>query len=266
MQTEFIANAHGAELPSSQQDAFTARREVPIQLSAFEGPLDLLLFLIRRNEIDLYDIPIAAITDQYLAILGEIEAASLDIAGDFFVMAATLMYLKSRLLLPTPELPDADEDEEDEPLDPRWELVQQLLEYRKVKAAAQGLAHCLSQHQDHLPRHVVMQTEAATERPLEPSDRMALWNTFNTVLKRLKVRLRSGDIHDEPVTTAERMEAIVNRLSNTSHFTFSELLNVNGLSLSFAVSTFLALLELARLGTLRISQTEGFADILCERC
>ena len=99
-----------------------------IKLSVFEGPLDLLLFLIRKHEIDIYDIPIGLVFDQYLDALSEMQEVNLEIAGDFFVMAATLMEIKSRLLLPKQQR-TLSEDEDDEDLDPRWELVHQLLEY-----------------------------------------------------------------------------------------------------------------------------------------
>ena len=115
-----------------------------IKLSVFEGPLDLLLFLIRKHEIDIYDIPIGLVFDQYLDALSEMQEVNLEIAGDFFVMAATLMEIKSRLLLPKQQR-TLSEDEDDEDLDPRWELVHQLLEYKKFKEAAESL-DTLSDH------------------------------------------------------------------------------------------------------------------------
>ncbi|MDV7395814.1 segregation/condensation protein A, partial [Arthrospira platensis SPKY1] len=130
-----------------QEDALTRAVEHPIHLPVFEGPLDLLLFLIRRNEIDIYDIPIETVTRQYLEVLRQNEPLELDTAGDFFVMAATLMYIKSRMLLPQDEKPH-EEDEGNEGTDPRWELVQQLLQYRKFKEAAAALDRLMEQAQN----------------------------------------------------------------------------------------------------------------------
>ncbi|MGB0290509.1 MAG: segregation and condensation protein A [Opitutales bacterium] len=105
------------------EEALIPNNEFAVSLPAFEGPLDLLLYLIRRNEVDIYDIPIETVTRQYIEILGSMEELDLEIAGEFFVMAATLMYIKSRLLLPKKDQ-GANEDVEDESIDPRWELVQ----------------------------------------------------------------------------------------------------------------------------------------------
>ena len=118
------------DLPISE-DALAGGLEMSVRLNVFEGPLDLLLFLIRKNEIDIYDIPIAEVTRQYMGVLRSMKSLSLDVAGEFFVMAATLMYIKSRMLLPTDERAVQAEDEPDSDADPRWQLVEQLLEYKK---------------------------------------------------------------------------------------------------------------------------------------
>ena len=110
--------------------------DLPIRLDVFEGPLDLLLFLIRKNEIDIYDIPIEKVTQQYLEILRTQEKDNLELAGDFFVMAATLMYIKSRMLLPVESRPEEEVAAADEGQDPRWALVQQLIQYKRVKETA----------------------------------------------------------------------------------------------------------------------------------
>ncbi|NCG08271.1 MAG: segregation/condensation protein A, partial [Verrucomicrobia bacterium] len=117
------------------KEALVPNNDLAVRLPAFEGPLDLLLYLIRRNEVDIYDIPIVTVTQQYIDILGSMDELDLEVAGEFFVMAATLMYIKSRLLLPKKDQ-GTNEDVEDESIDPRWELVQQLLEYKKFKEAA----------------------------------------------------------------------------------------------------------------------------------
>ena len=112
--------------------------EFPVKLTVFEGPLDLLIFLIRKNEIDIYDIPMEVVTRQYIDYLETMDHLNLEVAGDFFVMASTLMYIKSRMLLPPREQPPEEEVDEQN-LDPRWELVQQLLEYRRYKSLAGNL-------------------------------------------------------------------------------------------------------------------------------
>ena len=113
------------------EDAIVPSIDYSIRLNIFEGPLDLLLFLIRKNEIDIYNIPIEKVTSQYLDVIYNMDKLDLEVAGDFFVMAATLMHIKSRMLLPKKERFSETEDENE--IDPRWELVQQLIEYKKFK-------------------------------------------------------------------------------------------------------------------------------------
>lgn len=246
------------------EESLAPRSQFPIQLPSFEGPLDLLLFLIRRNEIDIYDIPVEEVTRQYLDILAQMERMDLEVAGDFFVMAATLMYVKSRMLLPVHEAIEQPEEEEDE-LDPRWELVQQLLEYKKFKEASELVRRKIEVQNDYLPRQYRATNEVNEARPLKPTDRIELWNTFNVVLRRIAEKMRSGEIHDEQVTVAERMEDILDILDTRERFSFEELLTSPRLSINYVVSTFLALLELARLKRLDISQDEAFGEIWCDR-
>lgn len=236
--------------------------EHAVSLPVFEGPLDLLLFLIRKNEIDIYDIPIERITQQYLEILRAMEHQRPEEAGEFFVMAATLMQIKSRMLLPKDEqLPSLEEDEEVE-TDPRWELVQQLIEYRKFKDASGQLAELMEVAQNTLFREYFNTPEDRIERPLKPTDAVSLWNVFNQVLRRLSDRIVVGQIHDEIITIADRMEDILLGLKERRRFHFSELIT-GPVSVLYVVSTFLALLELNRLNRIRLEQDEAFADILC---
>jgi segregation and condensation protein A len=243
------------------QEPLLQSLDQPIRLPVFEGPLDLLLFLIRKDELDIYDIPIGEVTRQYLAVLHAMEKMDLDIAGDFFVMAATLMYIKSRLLLPKHEQ-DAQpvENEEDEHLDPRWQLVQQLLEYQKIKEAAAGLQGLIVRAQDYIPREFRERDEDRLHRPLDPTDRIELWNTFNLLLRRLSEKMVHGEIHRDHLTVADRMEAILQRLAAESRFTFTSLLPAHP-SAIFIVATFLAILELARLRQLELAQSADFQDI-----
>lgn len=233
-----------------------------IKLPAFEGPLDLLLFLIRKNELDIYDIPIESVTRQYIDVLHSLQQLDLEIAGEFFVMAATLMEIKSRMLLPRGQAaidPNADEDE----MDPRWELVHQLLQYKKFKEAAGTLGQLASFQQNLLPRNVIATTVAAAERPLKPADRIELWNAFNIVLRRLAEKLVVGEIEDEQVTVADKMEELLGLIQTRRQFVFSELFP-GRVTVRELVATFLAVLELTRLGRLHVRQHEAFADILCE--
>jgi len=233
-----------------------------IKLQVFEGPLDLLLFLIRKNELDIYDIPIEQVTRQYLDALFAMQQLDLGLAGEFFVMAATLMEIKSRMLLPKDQQavdPDAAAEEE---MDPRWELVHQLIQYRKFKEAAGRLGELAAERQDMIERYVSALSDRG-DRPLKPTDRIELWNVFNLVLRRLAEKLVVGEIHDEQVTVADQMEMLLARLRQQPRFAFSELFSAT-VSLRTLIATFLAVLELARLRRLRIRQDEAFADILCE--
>ena len=233
-----------------------------VSLPVFEGPLDLLLFLIRKNEIDIYDIPIARITNQYLDILRSMEHQRLEMAGEFFVMAATLMQIKSRMLLPKDEqLPGTGEEEEEE-IDPRWELVQQLIEYKKFKDAAGRLGELMEEAQNIIFREYFTKAEDKVERPLHPSDAITLWNVFNQVLRRLSEKIIIGQIHDETVTVSERMEDILVILRDRQSFRFTELIH-GEVSVHFVVSTFLAMLELTRLRRINLRQDEAFTDIVC---
>lgn len=235
-----------------------------VSLPIFEGPLDLLLFLIRKSEIDIYDIPIEHITGQYLEILRNMEHQRLEVAGEFFVMAATLMHIKSRMLLPKDEqLAGVGEDEEEE-TDPRWELVQQLIEYKKFKDAAGQIQDLMEEAQNILFREYFLKKEDRVERPLKPSDPITLWNVFNQVLRRLSEKIVIGQIHDETITIAERMEDIIFEMETKPKFRFSELIS-GPVSVPFVVSTFLALLELTRLRKIQLEQDEAFADIMCSK-
>jgi segregation and condensation protein A len=233
-----------------------------VSLPVFEGPLDLLLFLIRKNEIDIYDIPIERITHQYLDILRTMEHQRLEVAGDFFVMAATLMQVKSRMLLPKDEQVTGIDDDEGDDIDPRWELVQQLIEYKKFKEASGKLGELMDEAQNTLYRDYLVKAEDKVERPLKPSDAVSLWNVFNLVLRRLSEKIIIGQIHDETVTVAERMEDILKEIAARPQFRFSELIT-GPVSIPYVISTFLALLELTRLRKLVLTQDEAFEDILC---
>ena len=234
-----------------------------IKLQVFEGPLDLLLFLIRKNEIDIYDIPIESVTKQYVAVLRAMQQLDLEVAGEFFVMAASLMEIKSRMLLPKglhAVDPEADGDDD---MDPRWELVHQLLQYKKFKDASQGLAEMARVQRDLMERRISGRPIDSLDRPLKGVSRIELWNTFNQVLRRLAEKLVVGEIHDETVTVSDQMEWLLERMRVERTFVFSRLFE-EGVSLRRLIATFLAVLELTRLRKLRLRQDETYADIVCE--
>ena len=233
-----------------------------IKLPVFEGPLDLLLFLIRKNEIDIYDIPIVTVTQQYIDVIKSMQQLDLEIAGDFFVMAATLMEIKSRMLLPKGQHAIDPNAEAEEPMDPRWELVHQLLQYKKFKEAARELDDLATFQRDKLARYVSTLTISESDRPLTGGDRIELWNAFNFVLRRLAEKLVVGEIKDEQVTVSEQMEILLKRLETDKRFLFTSLFE-GRITLRILVATFIAVLELARLQKLHVHQDESFADIIC---
>jgi segregation and condensation protein A len=237
--------------------------DLRIKLQVFEGPLDLLLFLIRKNEIDIYDIPIESVTKQYVAVLHSMQELDLEVAGEFFVMAASLMEIKSRMLLPTElHAVDPNADGQDE-MDPRWELVHQLLQYKKFKDAAGRLSEMARLQRDLMERQFSNRPADSLDRPLRGVNRIELWNTFNQVLRRLAEKLMVGEIHDETVTVADQMEWLLGKMRAEKSFVFSNLFE-RGVSLRRLVATFLAVLELTRLSRMRLRQDEAFTDIICE--
>src|SRR4051812_237578 len=250
--------ARRAAAPSTRP--VVAEADYRIKLPVFEGPLDLLLFLIRKSELDIYDIPISTVTKQYLEVIYAMKDLQIEVAGEFFVMAATLMEIKSRMLLPKHQQafdPNADEDD----LDPRWELVHQLLQYKKFKEAAGNLGQMSLDAQNMLPRPASA-FAPASERPLHHVDRIEVWNSFNLVLRRLAEKLVVGEIHAEQVTVADQMEYLLERIKTQKSFVFSQLF-AEKITLRKLVATFLAVLELTRLKKLRVEQDAAFADILC---
>jgi segregation and condensation protein A len=245
------------------EEALVPSNDFAIRLPAFEGPLDLLLYLIRRNEVDIYDIPIEHVTTQYIEILNSMENLDLEVAGEFFVMAATLMYIKSRMLLPQKDQ-GSNQDVEDDDIDPRWELVQQLLEYKKFKEASSEIEDLILNSNDLIARIGPKEALEAVERPLKPVERVDLWNTFNQVLRRLAERITTGEINAEQVTVSDRMEFILLRFKEKPNFLFSDLFE-STTTITTIIATFLAVLELTRLGEILINQDRAFSDIRCER-
>lgn len=228
-----------------------------VKLEVFEGPLDLLLYLIKRDEIDIHDIPIEHVTRQYLEFMDLFKMLDLDVAGEFVVMAANLIYIKSRSLLPVSvQPPDEESDEED----PRWELVRQLLEYKKFKDAAAHLGQREAERQGVFPR-VVAEPEQTAERPLGDVTVFDLINAFNKVLKRIDERRENlAEIFEENFTVSDKIDLLLKMTAGGVALKFTELFS-EAASRSEIVVTFLALLELIRLKQLRCVQPDAFGEI-----
>jgi len=228
-----------------------------VKLEVFEGPLDLLLYLIKQDEIDIYDISLGRITSQYLEYLQAFKELNIELAGEFIVMAANLIYLKSRSLLPVDQQPPAEDAEED---DPRWDLIRQLIEYKKFKEAAAEL------HQRELEQELIFAREGALAPPLPEPLRLGdvgifqLINAFQTVIKRVEARQDVQDIFSEVYSVSEKIDTILQRVAAGAPIRFSDLFGAT-VSRVEVVVTFLALLELIRLKQVRAIQKNIFEEI-----
>ncbi len=230
-----------------------------VKLEVFEGPLDLLLYLIKREEVDIYEVSLEKITQQYLEFMEAFKALDLEVAGEFVVMAANLIYIKSRSLLPVSVQPPEEETEEE---DPRWELVRQLIEYKKFKDAA-GQLHERELAREALFSRVADVTEVPPERPLGEVSVFDLITAFNGVLKRINQKEDLREIFEENFTVSDKIEMVLKVTSSGVPILFTELFS-GVASRAEIVVTFLAILELIRLKQLKAVQTEAFGEIeLC---
>jgi segregation and condensation protein A len=228
-----------------------------VKLEIFEGPLDLLLYLIKRDEIDIYDISIERITRQYLEYLQAFKELNIDLAGEFVVMAANLIYLKSRNLLPVDQQPPEEDAEEG---DPRWDLIRQLIEYKKFKEAAAQL-----QSRELEQERIFVRDGGSTalvEEPLRLGEVgiFQLINAFQTVIKRAEARENLREIFGERFSVSEKIEIILQRVASGASLRFSDLFGEIASRVEIAV-TFLALLELIRLKQVRAIQRNLFDEI-----
>ncbi len=232
-----------------------ARSAVTFRLPRFEGPLDLLLHLIKRDEIDIYDIPIAHITQQYLETIELMRALDLEVAGEFLVMAATLMRIKARMLLPIPK-----SDEEEDEGDPREELVQRLLEYRLYKEASGTLKTQEGDRRLLYERGMVPTEDEAGPLPLAPATLFDLIDALNRVLARRSER-PVYEVRTEAYDIEDKMSFIARTVAENGRLTFSSLMERAHARMEIVVS-FMALLELVKLGRIVVVQEANFADIL----
>ena len=230
-----------------------------VKLESFEGPLDLLLHLIRTNEVNIYDIPIAFITEQYLRYIELMQELNLDVAGEFLVEAATLIHIKSRMLLPRPDpVENAAGVEED----PREALVRRLLEHQKYKAAAELLRDRETLRGAQFTRADASVALAAGDE-YEPElevDLFSLLHAFKSVLQRAEGRARMV-LPAEQISIEARIDEVLRRLSATEVCGFEELFDDGDGSRSFMIVTFLALLEMIRLKLIRVFQSGAFGAI-----
>jgi segregation and condensation protein A len=232
--------------------------EYKVKFEVFEGPLDLLLYLIKKEEVDIYEVNLTGLATQFIEYIDTMRMLDLEIAGEFLVMAATLMYIKSRELLPVDQ--QAQVEGEDEGEDPRWELIRQLVEYKKFKDAAAQLQVLEARQEDIFPR-TPGKLEFETEPPTRPEASIFdLVNAVNIVLKRFTKRDDLRDIFEDKWTVSEKIEHLMRLLSERVNLRFSELFE-GVTSRSEVVVTFLALLELIRLKQLIAAQREAFGEI-----
>ena len=246
-------------------------RGIPVSLPVFEGPLDLLLHLIEKNKIDIYDIPIMSITGQYMDYIRQMEKTDLGVMSEFLVMAATLLEIKARMLLP------AEVDEEGEEVDPRAELAERLAEYKHFRELAAKLKEGAGRAGLSFYREPGIPEEVAAYEPPKNAEELIgdltadrLWEAFNDIMKRADdktdpVRSSFGDIEKEEVGIEERMVYVEDYLRANPRTSFSILMEEGGRrDRRYLVVTFLAILELMRAGKMRAVQDGTFGEIYIE--
>lgn len=242
--------------------------ELTVKLQAFEGPLDLLLHLLEKNKVNIYDIPIVEITNQYMEYISDMKRQDLNVMSEFLVMAATLLDIKSKMLLPKEII---DEEEED----PRIDLVQKLLEYKMYKCMAYELKDCQIDAQrvlfkiQTIPEEVKQYEEPVnTENLVSGITLKKLNHIFKSIMKKQEdkidpIRSRFGNIEKEEVSLTAKMEYLKNYATVHRQFSFRRLLEVQDSKMDIIV-TFLAVLELIKTGKIFISQENIFDDIIIE--
>ena len=247
----------------------TRGMELTVKLQVFEGPLDLLLYLLEKNKVNIYDIPIVEITNQYMEYIAEMKRQDLNGVSEFLVMAATLIDIKSRMLLPAPET----EEEEEE--DPRAELVQQLLEYKMYKCMAYELRDRQMDAERVLFKEPTIPPEVAEyEEPINMEELVSdvtlarLNEIFKSIMKKQvdkidPIRSKFGKIEKEEVSLSDKMAYLENYCLTHSRFSFRSLLEAQAGKMEIIV-TFLAILELMKTGKIFISQEHTFDDILIQ--
>ena len=247
-----FARLYGEALLELPSDLYIPPEALEIFLETFEGPLDLLLYLIRRQNFNILDIPMAQLTEQYLIYVDQIRQHKLELAAEYLLMAAALVEIKSRMLLPVAKSQDAEEPE-----DPRAELVRRLLEYERIKLAAGKLEEMPKLGDDFFTTYIPIPKEAAPRWPdVAPVD---LYNAFTEILRRSKLTT-SHTVGKQGLSVREHMSAILRRLQTAGFVEFHDLFDITE-GVAVVIVHFLALLELARESLVELTQAEPLAPV-----
>lgn len=234
-----------------------------VKFEVFEGPLDLLLYLIKKQEVDIYEVNLTQLATQFVEYVDLMRMLDLEIAGEFLVMAATLMYIKSRELLPKDQQVEA--EQEDDTSDPRWELIRQLVEYKKFKDAASQLQAMEIRQEGVYPRLPIKpEFEPDNTKPKPEATLFDLLNAVNAIIKRVAAKEQTRDIFEDRWTVSEKIEVLLRRISDHPTLRFSDLF-AGATSRTEVVVTFLAVLELMRLKQIVATQTAEFGEIEISR-
>jgi segregation and condensation protein A len=247
-----VARLYGEPLFQLPSDLYIPPDALEVFLEAFEGPLDLLLYLIRRQNFNILDIPLASVTRQYLAYVEQIRARNLELASDYLLMAAMLIEIKSRMLLPPRKSADGQEPE-----DPRAELVRRLIEYEQMKLAAARLDTLPTIGRDFWRAQIAVEESMAVRLPdVRPADLREAWDD---ILRRAKLH-QHHLVTREQLSVREYMSLVLKKLQGRRFALFEELFDAHR-GVPVLVVTFIALLELAREHLLEVTQAEAFAPI-----
>ncbi len=247
-----VARLYGQPLFELPQDLYIPPDALEVFLEAFEGPLDLLLYMIRRQNFNILDIPMAQVTRQYLDYVEQIRQHNLELAAEYLLMAAMLIEIKSRMLLPRPPAAEGQEPE-----DPRAELVRRLLEYERVKLAAQQIEALPQAGRDFWRVQVVVEKSARLLLPEVSVDELR--TAWAEVLKRARLNAHHT-ISREQISVREVMSHVLRRLQDRRFLEFQDLFEPTR-GLAYAVVSFIALLELAREGLVQMTQAEAYAPL-----
>jgi segregation and condensation protein A len=252
VQLKVYAKLYGEPVLELPRDLFIPPDAMEVFLEAFEGPLDLLLYMIRKQNFDILDIPVADVTHQYLTYIEEIRSRNLELAAEYLLMAALLINIKSRMLLPV-----RNEDTGEEVEDPRAELARRLVEYEKIKLAAMELNELPRQGRDFVRAQVYVEQSMTDRLPdVDPADLRAAWAD---ILRRARLT-KHHQLPKESLSVREHMSKVLRRLKDTRFAEFTELFSEDQ-GVPVVVVTFLALLELARESLVEITQAESYAPI-----
>jgi segregation and condensation protein A len=251
-----FARLYGEPLFNMPTDLYIPPNALEVFLETFEGPLDLLLYLIRKQNFNVLDIPMAQVTVQYLTYVDEIKKYNLELAAEYLLMAAMLIEIKSRMLLPVKKSDTGEEVE-----DPRAELVRRLLEYEQMKLAGANLNQLPVLGRDFMAAHAEM--DVLTERPLPNVDAASLQAAWRDILKRAKLNARH-QISREALSVREFMTRILRQLEHKQFMEFGEIFNElieQGNGRPILVVNFIAMLELCRESLIELTQAEPYAPI-----